>query len=221
MTNLLLKSYKFNPTTIAFLDGIFVSAAINILTGMGSIDNNGKWISLASAITMMIGAILLLAWQNAANKLQKSYDEWIKPIKDRNKRANDSNHQEPTDWITFIKICNLPFVMHKSKSLILNLEKKNQEMSALNDKIIRKLKKPYNYWAENVNKLNQSIVDKNNKLSSDWSRFVQECKVYVKETSDTEIPELPHYSIKRLITFSVFCCLSLLVSVGLMIWSFI
>ena len=145
-TKLLLKTYRSNPATIAFLDGIFISAAINILTGMGTYEGDVKWIALAASVTMLVGSIILLLWQNSASKLQEYYKSWVEDIKIRNDTV-DKNDPKPYDWIAFISKC-----------------------------------------------------DENHKNTSS---------------------ELPHYSIRRLVCFSIFCCICLLISVGLMVWSFI
>lgn len=143
---LILKAYQSNPATIAFFDGIFISAAINILTGMGTYEGSVKWIALATSITMMLGAIILLFWQNAASKLQEYYKIWVDDVKIRN-----------------------------------------------------------------------GTVDKNNPQQYDWISFIQKCDEDYKNPSS----EFPHYSINKLVCFFILCCISLLLGIGLMVWSFI
>lgn len=149
VTKIILKTYTANTATLAFFDGIFISAAINILTGINSYVGNIKWVALAASIMMTIGSIILLLWQNTASKLQEHYKFWKEEVIIRNNTL-DKKTPNPYDWISFIERC------------------------------------------DECNK-------KNNIQSFDF----------------------PQYSISYLVSISVCCYISLLVSIGLMIWAFI
>lgn len=149
ITKTILKTYTANTATLAFFDGIFISAAINILTGINSYVGNIKWVALAASIMMTIGSIILLLWQNTASKLQEHYKFWKEEVTIRNNTL-DKKMPNPYDWISFIKRCD--------------------------------------------------ECNKDNNIQS----F-----------------DFPQYSISYLVSISVCCCISLLVSIGLMIWTFI
>lgn len=113
---ILRKPYHINPVTIAFIDGSIISAAINLLTGMGSYDDYKKWITLAASLILIIDSILLLVWQNAASKLQESYKPWVEFINTQNKNSNSADEQQSTDWLSYIEKCNREYLEHKKNN---------------------------------------------------------------------------------------------------------
>lgn len=163
---ILRKSYHINPVTIAFIDGSIISAAINLLTGLGSYGDYKKWIALVASLILIVDSILLLIWQNAASKLQKFYKPWVEFVNKQNKNSNSNDEQQSTDWISYIEECNIENTAHK------------------------KCKK-----------------DKDNSFNI--------------EDKETKKPQLPRYSIRRLVLYPTFSCILFLIGISFMVWSFI
>lgn len=149
ITKAILKTYTANTATLAFFDGIFISAAINILTGINSYVGSIKWVALVASIMMTIGSIILLLWQNTASRLQEHYKFWKDEVTIRNNTL-DKKAPNQCDWISFIIKCD-------------------------------------------------------------------ECK----KNNNSQSFDFPRYSISYLVFITVCCYVSLLVSIGLMIWTFI
>ena len=92
--------WQWSPTIIAFLNGVIMSAAINILTGVNDYDPPKKWIALGISITMLLGSILLIVWQNIAEKLQEAYPKWKEEIITNNTYYGKTN---ASSWSAFIR----------------------------------------------------------------------------------------------------------------------
>ena len=101
--------YKFNasPVVLAFLNGVLISAGINLLTGLTTADTILQIIfSSISASSFIVAAVLMIIWQNKSSIVQDKYKKWRDCI-DKNKEVagevtgiNDKN-----DWDTFLNGC--------------------------------------------------------------------------------------------------------------------
>ncbi|MCH5158163.1 MAG: hypothetical protein J1F33_03090 [Clostridiales bacterium] len=103
---ILHKTYQISPVTIAFIYGGIISAAINLLTGLGTYVGSTKWMALSASIILIIDSILLFLLQNAASKLQELYKPWSEFVTIQNKNSNSPDQQKSTDWIAFLEACN-------------------------------------------------------------------------------------------------------------------
>lgn len=156
LSSCILKTYNISPVIIAFVDGSIISAAINLLTSIKSYQGCLKWVAVAASLILIVDAILLLVWQNAADKLQKAYKPWVEFIEIQNKISNLPNQQKSVDWIAFVKRCNEKC---DSTAVVVGMQSKE--------------------------------------------------------------PDLPKYSIKRLVLYPTFSCILLLLGLGLMVCLFI
>lgn len=100
----ILKVYRCPSTTVAFLDGIFLSTAINLLTGINSYSGLSLWLMLISILFMIVGTIVLFLFQNSASNLQEGYTQWKFDREEHNIAFPEEANSFPTDWLSFVEL---------------------------------------------------------------------------------------------------------------------
>ena len=117
--------YRCPASTIAFLDGIFLSTAINLLTGMNSYSGLSLTFMWIAVGLMGLGTIILFLFQNIASNLQESYLKWKSDREEHNIAYPEDAKSFPTDWTSFIKL-SVFFHPYFSSNKVNSIEENNE-----------------------------------------------------------------------------------------------
>lgn len=117
----IFSAYKCKIATLAFLDGVLVSAAINVLTNFSAYVGYKKWVALGFVAAMSICAVLMLFWQNIATKLQDIYTLWKADVENNNENCKGETPR-PTNWATMMRAAVIDY--KNTKETIGNIDKK-------------------------------------------------------------------------------------------------
>lgn len=98
---LILGWFHIRPTTIAFLDGIFISTAINMLTGIKDFEGYKKVYALVAILLLIALSICLLLSEQKASILQDKYADWEMEMK----KLDAVRHSDMANWNTYIGEC--------------------------------------------------------------------------------------------------------------------
>lgn len=107
MREKLYNKFKASPIILAFLNGVLVSAGINLLTGITSSDNLLQIIfSSICAVSFIIASTLMIVWQNKSSIVQEKYEKWKDCIKKNKEAAGEViGVNDKDDWNTFLDSC--------------------------------------------------------------------------------------------------------------------
>lgn len=105
MKKIVFVFFHVSPAAIAFIDGIFISVGINVLTGLSSCSGLQIFFAVLSAVFFIALAIVLFIWQNLSSSANENYKQWQKCIQENRSLKKVTGVNDKDDWSTYLACC--------------------------------------------------------------------------------------------------------------------